>query len=109
MIVLNVKNSKIYTNTFFDGLIDCSICLEKYNSDIVIFPCGHSFCNNCIKERVYKTDPNIKKYYDNFVRVEPSEFLKDYNTKLSIYDEQETFNCLNQSDTYQENDFDIDI
>lgn len=38
-----------------ENLFHCEICLEKYVPETrkpMVFPCGHSFCSNCIGTQV---------------------------------------------------------
>ena len=35
---------------------DCAICMQKLEAARVFWPCGHSFCNQCLKDQVKDED-----------------------------------------------------
>ncbi len=47
-----------------ENILDCSICLEKYNSKEKIpriLKCGHTFCTICLKELI-RVKNNLEVY-----------------------------------------------
>lgn len=47
-------------------LVQCKICLEKFNRCYTLFPCQHSFCEACCSDHIFKS----KKCLECLGRVE---------------------------------------
>lgn len=41
-------------NSILNDILECPVCLEKFNHFNKVLPCQHTFCTKCLKEIVRK-------------------------------------------------------
>ncbi|KAJ7038022.1 hypothetical protein C8F04DRAFT_389044 [Mycena alexandri] len=89
------SGSEIYPSAIDE--VECAICMMDYEETVMIAPCGHSFCRECITSHVQSklevrrypiTCPTCVTSAEHLLN--PSVIRKDVLTRLNITDEQFT-------------------
>ena len=70
--VLNNENSSKLNDLIENELnFNCSICMEMmispYKEPLLLIPCSHSFCKQCIFHIIYKNQKNIKQLSERMI------------------------------------------